>query len=325
MRVAGCAIPVFSLRSEGSFGVGDFGDLKTFITWASATKQKVVQILPINDTTMTDTWMDSYPYNSISIYAFHPMYIDLRQLPALQNEEASQIFEEQRIRLNSLPQVDYEEVNKQKRSYLRMLFEQESENILTSESFEAFFRDNKEWLIPYAAYSYLRDLNHTSDFNNWGEYSRYDKEQIQELCNPDSTAYSKIAFYYFLQYELHVQLLATSDYARSKGVIIKGDIPIGISRTSVEAWVEPYYFNMNGQAGAPPDAFSTNGQNWGMPTYNWDVMAKDNYSWWQKRFRKWQNTLPLTVSTIYWDFSAFGKSPIIQYTVCWDSLYLPSR
>ena len=85
------------------------------------------------------------------------------------------MFEEQRIRLNSLPQVDYEEVNKQKRSYLRMLFEQESENILTSESFEAFFRDNKEWLIPYAAYSYLRDLNHTSDFNNWGEYSRYEQ------------------------------------------------------------------------------------------------------------------------------------------------------
>jgi len=92
LRVAGCAIPVFSLRSEASFGVGDFGDLKTFITWASATKQKVVQILPINDTTMTDTWMDSYPYNSISIYAFHPMYIDLRQLPALQNEKASQMF-----------------------------------------------------------------------------------------------------------------------------------------------------------------------------------------------------------------------------------------
>lgn len=286
LRVAGCAIPVFSLRSEGSFGVGDFGDLKMFITWASDTKQKVVQILPINDTTMTNTWMDSYPYNSISIYAFHPMYIDLRQLPALKDEAESKRFEEERVRLNALPQVDYEQVNKLKREYLKLIFEQEADNILNSEAFEAFFRDNKDWLVPYAAYSYLRDLYRTSDFNYWGDYSKYDKEQILELCNPEKEEYPEIAFYYFLQYELHIQLLATSDYARSKGVIIKGDIPIGISRTSVEAWVEPYYFNMNGQAGAPPDAFSTNGQNWGMPTYNWDVMAKDNYSWWQKRFRK---------------------------------------
>lgn len=286
LRVAGCAIPVFSLRSEGSFGVGDFGDLKMFITWASDTKQKVVQILPINDTTMTNTWMDSYPYNSISIYAFHPMYIDLRQLPALKDEAESKRFEEERVRLNALPQVDYEQVNKLKREYLKLIFEQEANNILNSEAFEAFFRDNKDWLVPYAAYSYLRDLYRTSDFNYWGDYSKYDKEQIQELCSPEKEEYPEIAFYYFLQYELHIQLLATSDYARSKGVIIKGDIPIGISRTSVEAWVEPYYFNMNGQAGAPPDAFSTNGQNWGMPTYNWDVMAKDNYSWWQKRFRK---------------------------------------
>ena len=89
-----------------------------------------------------------------------------------------------------------------------------------------------------------------------------------------------------MQYELHIQLLDACNYGRSRGVIVKGDIPIGISRTSVEAWVEPYYFNMNGQAGAPPDAFSTKGQNWGMPTYNWNVMEKDNYQWWRRRFCK---------------------------------------
>ena len=74
---------------------------------------------------------------------------------------------------------------------------------------------------------------------------------------------------------LHIQLLDAGNYAREKGIIFKGDIPIGISRNSVEAWIEPYYFNMNGQAGAPPDAFSVNGQNWGFPTYNWEVMEQD--------------------------------------------------
>jgi len=106
------------------------------------------------------------------------------------------------------------------------------------------------------------------------------------MCAPESTCYNDIAFYYYIQYQLHIQLLDAGNYARTKGIIFKGDIPIGISRNSVEAWIEPYYFNMNGQAGAPPDPFSAKGQNWGFPTYNWDVMEQDNYLWWQKRFRK---------------------------------------
>lgn len=102
-KVAGTAIPVFSLRSEGSFGVGDFGDLKKLIDWAVSTHQQAIQILPINDTTITNTWMDSYPYNSISIYAFHPMYIDLRQLGKLKDKEALAFYEEKRKELNALP------------------------------------------------------------------------------------------------------------------------------------------------------------------------------------------------------------------------------
>lgn len=285
-RIAGTAIPVFSLRSEGSCGVGDFGDLKRFITWAIETGQRAVQILPINDTTMTGTWIDSYPYNSISIYAFHPMYIDLRQLPALNDEEAMKAFERRRITLNGLSQVDYEKVNCLKREYLHTLFHQEQEQFLEMPEFKAFVQKNEEWLQPYAAFSVLRDRNGTADFRRWGVDSVYQADRVQQMCIPGSTYYEDICFYYFLQYYLHVQLLDACTYGRSQGVIVKGDIPIGISRNSVEAWVEPYYFNMNGQAGAPPDAFSTNGQNWGMPTYNWQVMEKDQYHWWQRRFRK---------------------------------------
>ena len=285
-RVAGCAIPVFSLRSEGSFGVGDFGDLQTFIGWAADTGQRAVQVLPINDTTMTGTWTDSYPYSSISIYAFHPMYIDLRQLPPLHDSDAAIAFEQKRKELNDLPQVDYEAVNHWKRAYLKTLFLQEKEGVLHTEDYNRFCHDNAEWLKPYAAFCYLRDRFHTPDFGQWKEYSSYRKELADQLCAPDSETYEETAYHCYLQYVLHIQLLAACNYGRRRGVIVKGDIPIGISRTSVEAWVEPYYFNMNGQAGAPPDAFSVNGQNWGMPTYNWKAMEKDGYQWWKRRFRK---------------------------------------
>ena len=285
-RIAGCAIPVFSLRSEGSFGTGDFGDLKTMITWAANTGQRAVQILPINDTTMTGTWTDSYPYKSISIYAFHPMFTDLRQLNQIKDEKTAQQFEEERLRVNALPQIDYEKVNKLKREYLRIVYEQDWDEISQSDKFKEFFSHNEEWLIPYAAFCYLRDKYNTADFNQWPEYKKYNKEEIRQLCAPESESYPQIAFHYYIQYHLHRQLLAAAEHAHQKGVILKGDIPIGISRTSVEAWTEPYYFNLNGQAGAPPDAFSVNGQNWGLPTYNWDVMEKDNYLWWKKRFSK---------------------------------------
>ena len=285
-KVAGTAIPVFSLRSEGSFGVGDFGDLKKLIDWAVSTHQQAIQILPINDTTITNTWMDSYPYNSISIYAFHPMYIDLRQLGKLKDKEALAFYEEKRKELNALPQIDYEAVNNTKRAYLKSMYQQTGKKVLVSAEFKKFFKENEHWLLPYAAFSYLRDQYGTPNFSQWPEHNEYHADEIAAMCIPESDCYEEIAFYYYIQYNLHIQLLDAGNYAREKGIIFKGDIPIGISRNSVEAWIEPYYFNMNVQAGAPPDAFSTNGQNWGFPTYNWDVMEKDDYQWWQKRFRK---------------------------------------
>ncbi len=286
IRIAGSAIPIFSLRSEGGCGVGDFGDLKRYIQWAAQTKQQAVQILPINDTTISNTKEDSYPYNSISIYAFHPMYVDLRALPALASKGAMQEFEEKRTALNALEQIDYEAVNELKRGYLRAIFAQEGSAVLESAEFKKFFCENSHWLNPYAAFSFLRDESHSADFASWSRYSVYDSDEIEVLCAEQSAEYPKISFYYYVQYLLHIQLLDAALQARSLGVILKGDIPIGISRESVEAWVEPHYFNMSGQAGAPPDAFSVNGQNWGFPTYNWEVMQRDNYLWWRRRFAK---------------------------------------
>ena len=283
---AGIAIPVFSLKSENSFGVGDFGDLKRMIDWAVSTQQKVIQILPINDTTMTHAWTDSYPYNSISIYAFHPMYADIKQMGTLKDKSAAAKFNKKQKELNGLPAMDYEAVNQTKWEYFRLIFKQEGEKVLASGEFSEFFNANKEWLQPYAAFSYLRDAFQTPNFREWPRHSVYNAQDIEKMCRPESVDYPHIALYYYIQFHLHLQLVAATKYAREHGVVLKGDIPIGISRNSVEAWTEPYYFNLNGQAGAPPDDFSVNGQNWGFPTYNWDVMEKDGYRWWMKRFQK---------------------------------------
>ena len=283
---AGIAIPVFSLKSENSFGVGDFGDLKRMIDWAVSTQQKVIQILPINDTTMTHEWTDSYPYNSISIYAFHPMYADIKQMGTLKDKSAAAKFNKKQKELNGLPAMDYEAVNQTKWEYFRLIFKQEGEKVLASGEFGEFFNANKEWLQPYAVFSYLRDAFQTPNFREWPRHSVYNAQDIEKMCRPESVDYPHIALYYYIQFHLHLQLVAATKYAREHGVVLKGDIPIGISHNSVEAWTEPYYFNLNGQAGAPPDDFSVNGQNWGFPTYNWDVMEKDGYRWWMKRFQK---------------------------------------
>ena len=270
---AGTVVPVFSLRSEGSFGVGDFGDLKMMVDWCAKTGQNVLQILPINDTMITHTWQDSYPYNSISIYALHPQYTDLRQLPDIKDEAERARFEALRQELNALPQIDYERVNRTKMEYLHIIFQQEGAAIKRRATYKTFFENNKEWLEPYARFCYYRDIYGTSVFSEWPK----------DLPKPDQKV---IDFWYFVQYNLDQQMRAAHEYARHHKVILKGDIPIGISRDGVEAWVEPRYFNLNGQAGAPPDAFSVNGQNWGFPTYNWDEMLSDGCSWWVRRFRK---------------------------------------
>ena len=256
------------------------------IDWAVSTQQKVIQILPINDTTMTHAWTDSYPYNSISIYAFHPMYADIKQMGTLKDKSAAAKFNKKQKELNGLPAMDYEAVNQTKWEYFRLIFKQEGEKVLASREFGEFFNANKEWLQPYAVFSYLRDAFQTPNFREWPRHSVYNAQDIEKMCRPESVDYPHIALYYYIQFHLHLQLIAATKYAREHGVVLKGDIPIGISRNSVEAWTEPYYFNLNGQAGAPPDDFSVNGQNWGFPTYNWDVMEKDGYRWWMKRFQK---------------------------------------
>lgn len=284
-KLAGTQVPVFSLRTRKSAGIGDFGDLKTMIDFVASTGQKVLQLLPINDTTITHTWTDSYPYSCISVFAIHPQYADLHALPELKDAKARAEAEKTRAELNALDKIDYEKVNDFKINYLRQIFNQEGGKMMKTAEYKAFFQDAELWLVPYAQYSYLRDKNGTADFNQWPDHQVWDEAERKALADPKTTAYKNVAFFYFVQFVLDRQMQEAHEHAKAKGVILKGDIPIGVNRNGCDVWTEPKYFNLNGQAGAPPDDFSVNGQNWGFPTYNWFEMLKDGCQWWNRRFK----------------------------------------
>lgn len=284
-KLAGTQVPVFSLRTRKSAGIGDFGDLKTMIDFVASTGQKVLQLLPINDTTITHTWTDSYPYSCISVFAIHPQYANLHALPELKDAKARAEAEKTCAELNALDKIDYEKVNGFKINYLRQIFNQEGEKMMKTAEYKAFFQDTKQWLVPYAQYSYLRDKNGTADFNQWPDHQVWDEAERKALTDPKTAAYKNVAFFYFVQFVLDRQMQEAHEHAKAKGVILKGDIPIGVNRNGCDVWMEPKYFNLNGQAGAPPDDFSANGQNWGFPTYNWFEMLKDGCQWWNRRFQ----------------------------------------
>jgi len=253
-RAAGVAVPVFSLRTDRSYGVGDFGDLKHFVDWAVTTGMKVIQILPVNDTTSSHNWCDSYPYNIVSAFALHPQYIDLEALGSLKSKAKMTAYHRQRQELNNLNYSDYEAVDRVKSAYVQEIFSERGQQTLDSKEFKTWFDDNKDWLEPYALWL---------------------KQPVQMV--------------YYLQYHLHLQLKAAADYARSKGVVIKGDVPIGVNRNSVETATHPELFHLDAQTGAPPDVFSHYGQNWGFPTYDWSEKQKSKgenlVDWFHRRLR----------------------------------------
>ena len=283
-RVAGTLVPVFSLRTRRSFGVGDFGDLRQMVDWVATSGQRLLQILPINDTTSSHTWGDSYPYSCISVFALHPQYVELGALPKLKKEADRKRFEALRLELNALSQIDYERVNNAKLEYLRLLFQQEGKKVLASADFKSFFEEAQAWLVPYAQYCSLRDTYGTGDFSQWPDHRQWD-ENDRKALSTIGTQLGDVAFWYFVQFILAQQLSGVHAFARTRGVILKGDIPIGVARHGCDVWQEPRYFNLNGQAGAPPDEFAEDGQNWGFPTYNWDEMLRDGCQWWERRFR----------------------------------------
>ncbi|WP_027376182.1 4-alpha-glucanotransferase [Kaistella palustris] len=283
-HAAGVAVPVFSLRTENGFGVGEFSDLKNLADWAKETNLSLLQILPINDTTANYTWTDSYPYAAISVYALHPQYLTLDKmefpLPAALTAE----FTAKKVELNSLNLIDYEAVISAKWKYAAAVFGAHKDQILKDRGFKKFIKENQSWLLPYAAFCVQRDKYKTPNFNTWKTHKKYIAGKIAPFFDPKNKDYETAMLHAWVQYQLHLQLKDAVDYTHSLGISVKGDLPIGIYRYSVEAWTEPELFGMDFQAGAPPDQFTDLGQNWEFPTYNWEAMKKDGYTWWKNRF-----------------------------------------
>lgn len=287
-RGSGVAIPMFSVRSEDDLGVGEFLDLKLLIDWAVESGLHLVQLLPVNDTSVHGMWWDSYPYSSLSVFALHPLYLRVQALSDNIPEDIKLEIQKAKVELDG-KDVDYEATMAAKLSLARKIFAREKDSILSSSSFQKYLSENEEWLKPYAAFCFLRDFFETSDHSQWGRFSQFSKDKLEKLISKDSLHYEVICFHYYIQYHLHQQLSEASNYGRKKGVILKGDLPIGVDRNSVDTWVYPTLFRMNTSTGAPPDYFDKNGQNWGFPTYNWEEMSKDNYAWWRARLTQMSN------------------------------------
>lgn len=264
VRFAGVAIPLFSLRTEQSQGIGDFVDLRKMADWASEVGLRVIQILPINDTTQRRDRHDAFPYNAITSFGLHPLYLSVNELGAAYKEDGP------------FTDIDYDQVSDFKWSFFEECFARRGEQDMDSDSYREFFSDNEHWLKPYALFCALRDRYGTTDTSLWQQsYS----DELFDSC-------TDVGIHLWLQYHLDRQLRDSVAYCHSKGVLLKGDIPIGVSPCSVETWSMPHLFNMDVAAGAPPDDFSHSGQNWGFPTYNWERMAEDGYLWWRQRLEK---------------------------------------
>ncbi len=282
---SGIAIPVFSLRSKNSFGVGEFADIKPLADWAASVSLKLIQILPVNDTIATHTWKDSYPYAAISAFALHPIYISLAKVAGKEHTAIITPLKEKQQQLNELTVVDYEEVTKYKLETLKKLYLLKAAETFESDDYKKFYKQNKHWLDPYAAFCFFRDKYGSSHFEEWKTNSIYNKEEVEKLFTIKSVA-ADLGYYCFVQFHLHLQLKDAAEYAHKKGIVLKGDIPIGIYRNGCDAWVAPGMYNMDWQAGAPPDDFTATGQNWGFPTYNWKKMQQDGFAWWKQRFEQ---------------------------------------
>lgn len=271
-RGAGTAVPVFSLRTADDFGMGDFRDLRPLVDWAVATGQCIIQLLPVNDTTRRGEWEDSYPYSPISSFALHPLYLRLQDLGI----RKTAAFTAEQTALNALPEIDWPRVAKAKMAWIRKAYLARGARDLAGAACRKFATENAFWLDEYAAFCAHRDG-----------------------LEPE--------YYVWMQYHLDKQLSEEVRYARAHGVYFKGDLPIGVSADSAEAHFHPELFNLDSSAGAPPDYFSADGQNWGFPTYNWEAMEADGYAWWKSRLR---------VMSRYFD--AFRIDHIIGWFRIWE-------
>lgn len=281
-RAAGLVVPLFSLRVRDGAGVGRFSDLEPLADWAADAGLSVIQLLPVNDTTLTHGPEDSYPYSPISSVALHPQHVDAGRIGTIRDRALADGLAARRRALDAADALDQPALMEVVRAELRALFDQAAPTLAGDHDFARFVADEAGWLDDYAAFCVLRDL-HGPNSGAWGDHSVHDPDRVAALVDPVGPHGREATFHRWVQWHLFRQLDEAAAHARRRGVALKGDLPIGVSPDSVDVWAAPDLFDRDASVGAPPDDFAAGGQNWEFPAYRWTVMARDGYAWWRRR------------------------------------------
>ena len=276
-RGAGILLPISSLPSP--YGIGTMGrDAYDFVDMLKRAGQKYWQVLPIGPTSFGDS-----PYQSFSAFAGNPYFIDLDTLIAeglLKKEEV-----ESYKWADSDDEIDYARIYRQRFEVLRKAFGRSEHK--DSRDYVDFIEENEQWIDDYALYMAIKADHNNREWLAWEPAIK--KRKPEAMAAYREKLGEDVEFYKFLQFKFYEQWMPLKEYANRNGISIIGDIPIYVALDSADVWANTDQFQLSGSlapavvAGCPPDMFSSYGQKWGNPIYDWDVMEKDDFAWWKKR------------------------------------------
>jgi len=260
--------PLFSVYSKKSIGIGEFRDLKLLIDWAKLSGNSIIQLLPLNELGLLFC-----PYDSISSFALEPTYISLEDIPGANKSPI-------KTRINQLKKefptgkshIDYR-IKKAKLNVLWDIFIEEGQS--TSREFKKFVENNSYWLNDFTLFKVLKGYHAGAPWYEWED--KYKNRNISQLKVVSKKHEKEIVFQIWVQWQLYKQFKEVKEYAQSKKILLKGDLPLLVSRDSADVWQHQDFFKLDFAAGAPVDMYCAKGQRWGMPTYNWDKVAVDGY------------------------------------------------
>lgn len=279
-RRAGILVPLFSVYSKNSVGIGDFDDLKLLIDWCARIGYSIIQLLPMNEVGAL-----LCPYDATSSFALEPMYISLTAIESAGNKILNAGIEEAKRNFPvGRPHVDYR-IKQEKECLLREIYLEEGSS--DSKGFKRFIEGNAYWMNDFALFKVLKGQHSGKAWYDWEDRYRYRARSALESFWKEHE--KEIAFEMWMQWIAFEQFRKAKLYAGSKKVLIKGDLPILISRDSADVWAHPEFFKLDYAAGAPPDMYCAKGQRWGMPTYNWDEIENDGYRYIKEKLKHAEN------------------------------------
>lgn len=279
---AGVLLPLFSIYSKESVGIGDFSDLKLAIDWVKRSGHSVLQLLPMNEMGCLPC-----PYDAISSFALEPVYIkiaDVIKSSRVSNSLKKKIEDLRKDFPLDARYCDYR-IREGKENLLRQIFESQFKK--ENKDFLTFKEENSYWLRDFCLFKTLKKYFKGLPWYDWPEEYRERNEVALRKFYQENI--NEIKFQEWTQWQLYLQFKEVKKYATEQGVFLKGDLPILVSRDSADVWAHREFFKLEFAAGAPVDMYCALGQRWGMPTYHWDNIRKDNFVYLKEKLRYAQN------------------------------------